>query len=229
MSRPLFLRIHDGVLDHDPYFVQKPNCVGRLGLSSLQKMTAALRVLAYSCAADCVDEYIRLGESTTIQCLKKFVRAVNEVFGKEYLRSPNNQDIARLLQVGKNRGFLGMLGSIDCMHWRWKNCPTAWHGMYSGHYHEPTIVLEAVASYDLRIWHAFFGLPGSNNDINVLDQSSVFDDLVKGCTPPVSYSINGHEYSMGYYLADGIYPNWATLVKTISQPQGNKNKHFAKA
>ena len=46
--------------------------------------------------------------------------------------------------------------------------------MYSGHVHEPTIILEAVASYDLWILHAFFGLPGSHNDINVLECSSVF-------------------------------------------------------
>lgn len=32
----------------------------------------------------------------------------------------------------------------------------------------PTIMLKAVASVDLWIWHAFFGV-GSNNDINVLN------------------------------------------------------------
>ena len=52
--------------------------------------------------------------------------------------------------------------------------------MYSGHVHEPKIILEAVASYDLWIWHAFFGLPGSHNDINVLERSSVFTLLSEG-------------------------------------------------
>ena len=33
------------------------------------------------------------------------------------------------------------------------------------------IVLEAVASEDTWIWHAFFGLPGTLNDINVLNRS----------------------------------------------------------
>ncbi|XP_050233099.1 uncharacterized protein LOC126681594 [Mercurialis annua] len=138
---------------------------------------------------------------------------------EKYMRPPNKNDTDRLLKDNESRGFPGMLGSIDCMHWNWKNCPVPWKGMYVGHVREPTIILEAIASHDLWIWHAFFGLPGSHNDINVLNRSFVFSELAEGRSPPANYSINGHHYSMGYYLADGIYPSWSTFVKTIPSPQ----------
>ncbi|XP_030958349.1 putative nuclease HARBI1 [Quercus lobata] len=229
MSRNLFLRIQHEVEAYESYFIQKRHNAQKWGLSSLQKITAALRMLAYGVTADFMDEYVRIGESTAMKSLKKFVKAVVDIFSKEYLRSPNNEDIARLLANGERRGFPGMLGSIDCMHWKWKNCPVAWKGQYSGHIREPTIVLEAVASFDLWIWHAFFGLPGSNNDINVLERPPIFSELEQGRAPAVNYSINGHEYTMGYYLADGIYPKWSTFVKTIPSPRGHKHKLFAKA
>jgi hypothetical protein len=98
--------------------------------------------------------------------------------------------------------------------------------MYSGHIHKPTFILEVVTSCDHWIWHAFFGLPRSHNDINVLERSYVFSNLAKGCTPPVNYLLNDHDYTMGYYLANGIYPPWATFLKTIHAPQGNKKKNL---
>ncbi|KAL5741764.1 hypothetical protein ACOSP7_028496 [Xanthoceras sorbifolium] len=84
MSRSLFLCIANEVERHDNYFVQRRDGLGRLGLSSFQKITSVFRMLAY------------------------------EVFGERYLRSPNAYDVARLLQIGEERGFPGMLGSLDC-------------------------------------------------------------------------------------------------------------------
>ncbi|KAL7191721.1 hypothetical protein ACSBR2_023746 [Camellia fascicularis] len=186
MNRSLFLHILSMVEAYDPYFVQKTDAIEIISLSSLQKMTAAMRMLAYGVAADSVDDYVRIGESTAIESLKHFVKVVVAMFSERYLRSPNNDDISRLLAMGSNHRFPGMLGSIDCMHWKGKNCPTARKGMYSGHIHEPTIILEVVASQDLWIWHAFFGMPRSHNDINVLDCSSVFSLLTQGRAPPVN-------------------------------------------
>jgi len=72
-------------------------------------------------------------------------------------------------------------------------------------------------------------MPRSHYDINVLHRSPLFDNLAEGRAPEVNYSVNGHDYNMGYYLADGIYPSWATLVKSITLPMGNKRQYFAKA
>ncbi|RWR84607.1 putative nuclease HARBI1 [Cinnamomum micranthum f. kanehirae] len=43
--------------------------------------------------------------STSIESLKMFVQAIIDVFGNEYLRTPNNVDICRLLSEGERRGF----------------------------------------------------------------------------------------------------------------------------
>ena len=45
-----------------------------------------------------------------------------------------------------------------------------------------------------------------SESLNVLDRTSVFDTIVSSRAPTIDYQINGHDYSMGYYLADGIYP-----------------------
>ena len=104
------------VEQHDNYFEQKRDRVGRLGLSSLQKITAAIFMLSYGVPADFMDQYIRIGESIVIESLRRFVTTVVDVFGEEYLRSPNENDTSRLLAIGQRRGFPGMLGSLDCMH-----------------------------------------------------------------------------------------------------------------
>ena len=82
-------------------------------------------MMAYGCPADAVEEYLRLGDTTAISCLEHFVERIINLFGDEYLRRPTSEDLQRLLNVGEIRGFPGMIGIIDCMHWEWKNCQTS--------------------------------------------------------------------------------------------------------
>ncbi|KAI3761246.1 hypothetical protein L1987_51658 [Smallanthus sonchifolius] len=50
-------------------------------------------------------------------------------------------------------------------------------------------MLVVVASQDLWFWHAFFNVAGSNNDINVLNQSPLFNTLVNGTAPDSSFDL----------------------------------------
>ncbi|KAI5392425.1 hypothetical protein KIW84_076999 [Lathyrus oleraceus] len=84
VHRHVFLRIVDALGNHDEYFQMRVDATGKMGLSPLQKCTSAIRMLAYGSPADLVDEYVRIGESTSIECLERFVKGVNVVFGAEF-------------------------------------------------------------------------------------------------------------------------------------------------
>jgi hypothetical protein len=92
MQRELFLLIVQEVCAYDDWFVQKRDAMGRLGLSSLQKCIFAIRMLAYGTPADVTDEYCRIGESTTIEAMKRFTMAVRVCFESTFLRQPSFAD-----------------------------------------------------------------------------------------------------------------------------------------
>jgi hypothetical protein len=84
--------------------------------------------------------------------------------------------------------------------------PFAWQGKYQLHAKGSTVILETVVSQDLWIYHSMLCMASSHNDINVLQQSLLFPRFAKGHAPLVTYEINVHHYTKGYYLIDGIYP-----------------------
>ncbi|XP_021985069.1 protein ALP1-like [Helianthus annuus] len=213
--------------DYD-YFKQKYDARGYLGFTPLQKCTEAIRQLAYGTSVDSFDEYLRMSAKTARDTLTHFCKGVIELYGSAYLRRPTWSDLQRMYEVHEHvHGFPGMIGSIDCMHWKWEQCPTAWRGTHTrGDIRKPSLILQAVASYDLWIWNAYFGQQGSHNDINVFESSPVLEEIINGLAPSSAFYASDNYYKRGYYLIDGIYPEYATFVKTFTDPIDLKRKYF---
>ena len=135
MRLSLFAEIVDDIVQYDGYFLQRRDCTGLLGFAPIQKCAAAVRLLASGSSADKMDDRYRLAESTMLETLQRFCQAIIAIYGERFLRSPTEEDFQQLLRMHEGKGWPRMLGSIDCSHWSWKNCPKAWAGQYSGNGH----------------------------------------------------------------------------------------------
>ena len=149
MACPLFLRITHAVEAHDNYFVKKWDMWKTWVIMSAENLCTIYDDKLWSTSRSYGLVFSYWWSIVIKSLIRRLVAAIIESFGDEYLRSPNEQDMARLLASAERRGFLGMLGCQDFMHWQWRNCPTAWKGQYTGQVHESTIILEAIASKDL--------------------------------------------------------------------------------
>ncbi|KAK4847581.1 hypothetical protein QYF36_003554 [Acer negundo] len=110
----LFTKILYDVTNFDTYFMHRKNATRKLGASPHQKMTLVMRMLAYGIPADAADEYSRLGESNIIESFHHFIRAIPQIYGATYLRSPTKDDLTRLLHKANQRGFPDLtMGSLE--------------------------------------------------------------------------------------------------------------------
>jgi hypothetical protein len=126
MWMTLFLSIIHKLSKTSLYFCERYDATGRAGLTVLQKCTAALHQLAYGLIANTINEYLKLGKTITLECLEYYYSGIIEYFGDGFLRRPTIADTQCLLAKAEERGFFGILESIDCMHWQWYNCPVGW-------------------------------------------------------------------------------------------------------
>jgi hypothetical protein len=148
------------------------------------------------------------------------------LYKNEYLRLPTSDDIKAITKLHKFvHNVDGMLGSLDCTHTYWKNCPVGWKGSYQGQNSAPSIVLEAVCDYNLFFWHLNYGNCGCLNDINILNRSPLLDMMVDGTLHAlereagvVPFQINDQEFDKVFVLVDGIYPSYNRFVKSQKNP-----------
>ncbi|GKA47029.1 ALP1-like protein isoform X1 [Tanacetum coccineum] len=176
MNQSLFTRIVRDLSANCPYFQEGCDAVGKVGISALV-FTRIVRDLSANCPyfQEGCDAVGKVGISALVKCTL--------YMAKEYYAKALQTDVKKLYAFHQNKhGFPGTIGSINCTKWLWAQCLQAYRAQFSrgDSGSEPFILLEAVASQDLWIWHAFFGVAGLNNDVNVLSQSPILNDLKVG-------------------------------------------------
>jgi hypothetical protein len=102
-------------------------------------------MLALGICVDALDEYCRISETTTMECMKIFCVSIRAKFGDYHLRQSTRADFEKQFAINAVRGFPGMFASLDCMHYEWKNCPVAWQGDFGDRDGKKSIILEAIA------------------------------------------------------------------------------------
>lgn len=111
------------------------------------------------------------------------------------------------------------------MHLQWKNYPTTWRGNFTSGFKgtHPTVILIAIADQQLWIWHAYFGVVKSNNDIDVLNLLPLFSEQCRGRP---NHQLHCQRQPISY-LVGSIYPKWPVFMKMMTFPTDSKRAFFA--
>lgn len=70
-------------------------------------------------------------------------------------------------------------------------------------------------------------MPGSANDINVLDRSPCIANILSGAISQGQYQLQSVTRTQPYYFVDGIYPPWHILIAAHSSPSNPRERCFA--
>ena len=196
-------------------YVQE-SCHGKvLGHHPEVKLAAVLRMLTQGLPprSICID--YQMGETTLRYYLESFVDDFLALFYKKYLE-PDLDDVVR--ENAKVHGVPGLLGSLDCTHFAWAMCPKAHQASFQGRSGSPSVTLECIADAHRRVIHFYYGVPGAQNDINVLKSSPLMDKFLNGEYPSLTYCLGGETFQKPFILTDGIYQKYSCFVGTITEP-----------
>lgn len=104
----------------------------------------------------------------------------------------------------------------------------AWQRLYQDRGRTKFVVAEAIVGHDMYFSHAFLGAQRSHIDLNMLGRSILHEHNFKSLDVGVKYTILDTKFTGANFLAYGIYPNYAFLMKSVSVSRTAKEKLFAK-
>ena len=195
-----------------------------------------LKTLAFGVPYSTFIDYFQISNQFGMKLCREFDSAIRALYMREYLRVPDKTDLQNINKLHRDvHGVDGMLGSLDCSHTIWKNCPKAWAGSYQGKENSPSIVLKGISDYHMFFWHASYGYAGTLNDKTIFDLSPFQGCLLDGSfeqreldSGVVPFKIGDNKFSKMFVLVNGIYMNFSCFVQGIKVPLTTEETKYTK-
>ena len=92
-------------------FECEPDALGNPGVPTRVKLMIALRSFCYNLPADFLDECWNVSETVANNLLKHFGHAIIDLFAKDYLREPTQEEVSQVLQQSEKDYWPGCFGS----------------------------------------------------------------------------------------------------------------------
>jgi hypothetical protein len=192
------------------------------------------KTLAYGVPPYTFIDYFQMSPHCAREYCKEFDKAMRSIYMKETLRLPSATDLKNIVKLHKSvHSVDGMIGSLDCTHAFWKNCPKALQGLYKGKESKPSIVMESIADYFLFLWHASYGYTGALNVNTILYLSPFMGRLLDGTfheveaeAAVVPFLIKEELFNKVFVLVGGMYPSYSRFVRGIKVPSTREEKKY---
>jgi len=151
--------------------------------------------------------------------------------------SPTTSELCSIMQAYALVGFPGCVGSIDCTHIRWWNCPSKHRNSCHGKEGYPTLGFQVIVDNTKRILHVSKGYFGSLNDQNICDiDPIIYNDNggIVNLARDRRFLYNDVKFDLydsdgnvdrivgAYYISDGGYPPISVFISPT-------NRRFDKA
>ncbi len=116
---------------------------------------------------DDISEITGIGVTTMQRWHHKFTAKFVAEHRVNWLRPPNREELAKIMEVYAAKGMTGACGSIDCTHIVLDKAPSGHRNLNVGRCGKPTLSFEAIVGPD-RFIHSFTdGAHGAQNDKTV--------------------------------------------------------------
>ena len=160
-------------------------------LSVELKVLACLRILGRGSCADEIKELSgeSIGESTVHNIFKQFVKGIAEHLFPIYVNMPEGKYLEEVLDTYARLGLPGGIGSMDCTHVWWAQCPKHLTFDCTGKEGFPTLVFQLIVDHFHRINHCSRHFLGATNDKTVASNDPFTLKVMDGALENIEYYV----------------------------------------